>query len=479
MAVSIQPVVWGVAAALATATVAHPPDGFADRALPVQFNEAVGLCFDPTGRMYVWEKSGRVWTVDDIGPGGTGGARSEQPLIDLSEEVGNWGDHGLLGFALDPNFLFNGYIYLLYVVDYHHLRWYGSPQYSPDQNEYWHDTIGRLVRYTARASDGFRTVDPASRLVYIGDTMQDGFPVCHASHSAGSLAFGEDGTLLVSFGDGATYGNVDVGGPVDGWNSTCLADSIIRPEDEDVGALRSQLLSSLSGKVLRIDVGTGGGAPSNPFFDPAYPYSTVSKVWAWGLRNPYRFTLRPKTGSPDPAAADPGTIYLGDVGWTRWEELNVAPAGGVNFGWPLFEGLEPHEGYMAAAVAVENATAPNPLHDDPKACPSPYFAFPDLLTQDTRAEPSWPNPCDPMQQVPAQNGRTTHARPVLDWYHFDAGPARVPSFDASGTAAAVRLDDPESPVKGEIFEGRTSIGGAWVADLGTTFHGVWIIGRTS
>jgi glucose/arabinose dehydrogenase len=79
--------------------------------------------------------------------------------------------------------------------------------------------------------------------------------------------------------------------------------------------------------------------PSNPFYATANPGSVRSKVWALGFRNPYRMAIRPGTGSSNPADGNPGVLYVGDVGWTASEEINVVRKPGMNFGWPLFEGL--------------------------------------------------------------------------------------------------------------------------------------------
>src|SRR5207247_2094265 len=121
--------------------------------------------FDPSaqgqGRAYVWERTGKVWIVEN-------GVKLAQPLIDITEEVGSWGDHGLMGFALDPAFQTNGYIYLFYIVDRHYLLYYGTPSYDPNANEYNNATIGRITRYTAKASDGFHSVDLASRKILVG-----------------------------------------------------------------------------------------------------------------------------------------------------------------------------------------------------------------------------------------------------------------------------------------------------------------------
>src|SRR5690606_10085970 len=124
--------------------------------------------------------------------------------------------------------------------------------------------------------------------------------------------FGADGTLLATVGDGASYIGVDTGSSSDTYWSQALADGILRPA-ENVGAMRSQLLNCFNGKLLRMDPNTGDGVPSNPFYDAAQPRAPKSRVWAMGLRNPYRCTIRPGSGSTDPADADPGTVYIGDV----------------------------------------------------------------------------------------------------------------------------------------------------------------------
>src|SRR5262249_21288648 len=148
-----------------------------------------------------------------------------------------------------------------------------------------------------------------------------GFPVTHLSHAVGTVAFGEDGTLLVGNGDGASFNEVDAGGPRTGSSNTALLDGIIQPY-EDVGAVRWQLLDSLSGRIVRIDPETGDGMPGNPFFDASGPRSARSRTWVMGLRNPFRFCVRAGTGQADPAAADPGTLYIGEVGWNDHEEVD-------------------------------------------------------------------------------------------------------------------------------------------------------------
>jgi len=132
------------------------PSGFVEDSITGPWTQPVGITFAANGRMFVWEKAGKLWEV-------TGSGKASTPLLDISEEVGNWRDFGMLGLALHPNFLTNGYIYVLYVVDYHHLANFGTAAYSPTTNTYFRDTIGRVARYTARSSDNFTSVDYSSR----------------------------------------------------------------------------------------------------------------------------------------------------------------------------------------------------------------------------------------------------------------------------------------------------------------------------
>ena len=410
----------------------------------------MGLTFSPDDRMFVWERSGRVWTV-------TNGVKSSVPFLDISDEVGAWGDFGMHGFCLDPNFTNNGHVYLFYTVDHHHLMNFGKPGYNPNTNEYFMGSIGRITRYTAHATNGFQTINYGSRLVLVGESRSNGIPTVHMSHGMGSLVFGQDGTLLASSGDGASYATVDTGGAVGGsYYLQCLNEGIIRTK-ENVGAFRAQLVDCLNGKILRIDPQTGDGVPSNPFYDPANPRAPRSRVWALGLRNPFRMTLRPGSGSHNPEDANPGALYIGDVGWQVWEDLNVCTGPGQNFGWPVFEGLTNLPGYFNPLAY--NTDAPNPLHGV-GGCTRPYFEFTDLLVQESLNPPSWPNPCNASQQVPATIPRFMHKRPAIDWGHGGL-PSRTGTFDAGGNATVVNLNAGNSPVPGPYFDGNCSVGGTW------------------
>jgi glucose/arabinose dehydrogenase len=433
--------------------------GFSSTTIADGWVQPTGILFAPDGRMFVWEKAGLVWVV-------TNGVKSAQPVLDISEEVGNWGDYGLLGFALDPAFARNGRVYLSYVVDHHHLVNFGAPAYDPLASTTFRDTIGRVTRYALDVQSPALTMVPGSRAVLVGESQTTGIPICNHSHGVGSLVFGEDGTLLVATGDGASFAGADVGGTMPGSSNTALQDGIIQPK-ENVGAFRAQLVDSLSGKILRIDPATGDGVASNPFYDPGSPRAPRSRVWALGLRNPFRMALQPGTGAGDPAAGDPGTFWVGDVGWNSWEETDVCDAPGLNFGWPIYEGLEASPPYAVQTTA--NADAPNPLFGI-GGCGLPSFRFVDLLVQDTLATPSWPNPCDAAQQVPASVPRFEHRRPLLDWFHSPFGPART-GIHQGTQAAVIAVDAPGSPIDAGFFGGQCSMGGAWVS--GSAYPAQW------
>src|SRR5688572_13108225 len=93
--------------AAALCALAWPP-GVIEVPIASGWQQPVGLCFRENGELFVWEKRGQVWKVEN-------GVKAAQPLLNISEEIGDWRDFGLLGFALDPQFESNGFVYLLYV----------------------------------------------------------------------------------------------------------------------------------------------------------------------------------------------------------------------------------------------------------------------------------------------------------------------------------------------------------------------------
>lgn len=259
--------------------------------------DAVGLAFAPDGRIFIWQKTGVVRIFKN-------GVLLPTPFIDIHTRVNSFGDRGLLGLTLDPGYSSNGFVYLLYTYEA------GS---NPNSSA---AKTARLTRVTASTSNP-DIAQSGSEIVILGSVGNrtcpqvppgsDCIPSDGDSHSIGTVRFAPDGKLFVGIGDGAGYATTD---PL---------------------AMRAQDLNSYSGKLLRIN--KDGTAPGdNPFDDGTN--SIRSRVYSYGLRNPYRFSVQPLTGE----------VYLGDVGWQTWEEVNRGR--GANFGWPCYEGYGPQPQYQ-------------------------------------------------------------------------------------------------------------------------------------
>ncbi|RRB09679.1 PKD domain-containing protein, partial [Larkinella knui] len=322
---------------------------------------ATGIVFDNNGNLYINNVYGSIYRVKR-------GESTPTLWLDIREEVGNYGDHGLLGMTLDRDFLENGRFYLYYNVDMYWYKNVGKPGYDKNRSLENYPSFGRLTRYTANVKGDF-SVDLNSRKVLIGETHDTGVPVLTLSHLGGGLAVGADGSILIGTGDGSSFEQVDVGCNATTWVDLAMQEGIIKyipnpgtttPEScskpdyydknrvtENIGAYRAQALFSLSGKILRVNPENGDGLPSNPFYNASLgPRAAQNRVYAFGLRQAFRISVRPGTGSTNPQDGKPGIIYVGDVGFTSWEELNVITEPGQNFGWPYYEGiLKGREGY--------------------------------------------------------------------------------------------------------------------------------------
>lgn len=431
------------------------PAGFSTVTIGSGWSEPVGTAFNKTGtKLFVWEKGGKVYVCNL-----SGGVYVKQttPVLDISAEVGNWRDHGLLGFALDPNYETNGLIYLLYVVDRHHLMFYGTGSYSATTNDYLSATIGRITRYKTISSGGNIVADLTTRFILLGESKTTGIPILHESHGIGSLAFAADGTLLASAGDAASYNTTDAGSLAETYYAQALTDGIIRA-NENVGAFRAQMINSFDGKLLRIDPVTGNGVSSNPFYDAAAPRSPKSRMWAMGFRNPFRFCVRPNTGSTNPATGDIGEIYVGDVGWNTYEELNIIKAPATNCGWPIFEGFNYLTSYYNATTA--NKDEPNPRYGI-GGCTQQYFTFQNLIKQATADNnTTLYNPCNSSYTIASPKpNRFFHRVPTLDWKH-GVDSARVKKFSGN-TLGIAQIGTVASGVTGTPFRGNAASGSCW------------------
>jgi glucose/arabinose dehydrogenase len=318
------------------ARAASGPPGFVvEPAFPgATYQLPVQIAFMPDGRKLVVEARGQVWVYTPSG------VKLPTPFVDLNQKVMCCGGRGLLSVALDPDFASNRWVYFLYVVD-------------PDSDAVDFDSesecFSRLERYQVSVADP-NVVDLTTRQVLFGTQWSDGVPAADIYHTIGTIRFGTDKSLLVSTGDGAHFDTTDAGGLDPDQFLPGRADPYM-----NVGSFRSRSLSTLGGKLLRLDKETGRGLPSNPFWD-GNAASIRSRIWVYGLRNPYRFCIKPGTGSTNPAAGNPGTLYIGDTGWNTFESIYVSRVGGKNYGWPCFEGPSAQSLYQAVVATASGDT---------------------------------------------------------------------------------------------------------------------------
>ena len=250
---------------------------------------------DSSRRMFIVDQVGKVWLLPPGGP------VAATPFLDLTSRIvpleSAYDERGLLSLAFHPNFSTNGKLYVFYTAP--------PRPGGPEPGIPWNN-LTRISEFTVNPISS-STVDLSTERVLLeADHPQ-------LNHNGGTIAFGPDGFLYISIGDG---GNKDDVGPGHGtdWYTVNAGGN-------------AQILSRLLGKVLRIDVN------GNPYSIPAdNPYATSAnarpEIWAFGFRNPYRFSFD-MGGSHQ--------LILGDAGQSLYEEINVVTRGG-NYGWNIREG---------------------------------------------------------------------------------------------------------------------------------------------
>lgn len=313
------------------------PENFQDTIVFSGLVNPTAIAFAPDGKVFIAEKSGIIKVFDNL--------QDTTPTVfaDLRSQVHQYSDRGLLGLAVDPQFPTRPYVYVLYTMD---APLGSSPPFYNDtcSNPDFCPAGARLSKLTASGN------------VMISQTvLLESWCQINDSHSVGTLFFGPDGALYLSHGDGASYNFVDYG-----QNGGCND-----PVNQG-GALRSQDLRTsgdpvnFNGALLRLNPDTGAAFSGNPLAGGAI--ADDDRIIAYGFRNPYRFDIDPTNGA----------IWIGDVGWNEWEEVDYIAnptVSVVNFGWPCYEGVPRQGGYDAANLPIcENLYTAG-------VAQSPYYSY--------------------------------------------------------------------------------------------------------
>jgi len=269
------------------------------------FTSPLALSIPQPGRRFVVDQTGQIYLHED-------GSLREEPFLDVSDrmvDVGGYSEQGLLGLAFHPEFDENGRFFV---------------RYSAPAREWVPDGFSHtFVLSEFRADPGASTADSDSERV-VAEIAQPQW-----NHNAGAIAFGPDGYLYIGTGDGGNSGDQGTG-HVDDWY------------DAVGGGNGQDITENLLGSVLRIDVDTdattgtapgeggGSGGPVRnyvvPDDNPLVGSDGLDEQYAWGFRNPWRFSFGPD-----------GRLFVGDVGQGAWEEVSVVERGG-NYGWNVREG---------------------------------------------------------------------------------------------------------------------------------------------
>ena len=236
------------------------------------FNSPLNIQHAQDERLFIVEQSGRIKILNPDG------SVASTPFLNLSGSISSGGERGLLGLAFHPNYADNGYFFVNYT--------------NPNGNT-------QISRFSVDPLNP-NMADPASELGFLTIVQP------YANHNGGCIAFGPDGYLYIGMGDGGSGGD---------------------PQNY------AQNTNSLLGKLLRIDIDNPSGnlnysiPADNPYFGST---TEAQEIWAYGLRNPWKFSFD----------RDTGDLWIADVGQNAYEEINKVSSteAEVNYGWRCYEG---------------------------------------------------------------------------------------------------------------------------------------------
>ena len=252
---------------------------------------------DNTNRLFVIDQAGKIIII------GGDGNKVNAPFLDVTESMvsleANYDERGLLGLAFHPDYATNGRFFVYYQLP--------PREGGPDENNAW-DNLSRISEF--KVSSDPNVADMASEKVLLEwDDPQ-------SNHNGGTLAFGPDGFLYISVGDGGAADDVAPGHVPDWYEA-------------NEGGNGQDIEANLLGSILRIDVNAPGGAAYGvPSDNPLVNKAGLDEIYAYGFRNPFRMSFD-MGGSHD--------LYVGDAGQSLYEEIDVVTKGG-NYGWNVKEG---------------------------------------------------------------------------------------------------------------------------------------------
>jgi len=315
------------------------PSGFSEQVVFSGLDHPTKVVFAPDGRVFVAEKKGVIKVFDGVSD------PSPDVFADLSANVYNYEDLGLLGLALPPDFPANPNVFVSYTYDAPKggvAPVYGDRCTTPGTGCV---ASGRVSRLTAAGN----------RMSGTEQVLLNDWCVQFESHHMGDLRIGPDGALYVSGGEGSTASYTDwgqSGSPVNPCGDPPGgAGGAMSPPSAEGGALRAQDVrtaadpTGLSGTLIRVDPLTGTARPGNPLYTSSTD-PNARRIVAAGLRNPFRWTFRPGTSE----------VWIADTGWRNWEEIDRLPdpqaPALTNFGWPCYEGSRKQPGYDNADLSL-------------------------------------------------------------------------------------------------------------------------------